>query len=64
MPQADYKKYFAPRKAVYLTTIGYGTGALLGRGIERVVDVIWLEELGIAQAMWILQVRNFGPLSG
>ncbi len=61
MPQADYKKYFAPRKAVYLTTIGYGTGALLGRGIERVVDVIWLEELGIAQAMWILQVRNFGP---
>ncbi len=62
MPQADYKSYFAPQRAVYLTTIGYGTGALLGRGIERVVDVIWLEELGIAQAIWILQVRNFGPL--
>ena len=61
MPQADYKNYFAPQRAVYLTTIGYGTGALLGRGIERVVDVIWLEELGIAQAIWILQVRNFGP---
>ena len=62
MPQADYKNCFAPQRAVYLTTIGYGTGALLGRGIERVVDVIWLEELGIAQAIWILQVRNFGPL--
>lgn len=61
MPQADYQNCFAPHGAVYLTTIGYGTGALLGRGIERVVDVIWLEELGIAQAIWILQVRNFGP---
>ena len=50
-----------PDKAVYLTTVGYGTGALLGRGITRVADVLWLEELGIAQAIWVLDVENFGP---
>ncbi len=61
MPQADYKQYFVSQGAVYLTTVGYGTGALLGRGIEEVVDVHWLEELGIAQAIWVLRVRNFGP---
>jgi L(+)-tartrate dehydratase beta subunit len=61
MSQEDYLKHFVPNKAVYLTTVGYGTGALLGRGIKRVVDVHWLEELGIAQAMWVLEVENFGP---
>jgi len=61
MSQEDYLQHFVPNKAVYLTTVGYGTGALLGRGIRRVVDVHWLEELGIAQAMWVLEVENFGP---
>jgi L(+)-tartrate dehydratase beta subunit len=61
MSEADYRKYFVPNKAVYLTTVGYGTGALLGRGITKVRDVVWLEELGIAQAIWILEVENFGP---
>jgi len=61
MSQDDYLQHFVPNKAVYLTTVGYGTGALLGRGISRVVDVHWLEELGIAQAMWVLEVENFGP---
>ncbi len=57
----DYRKHFVPRGAIYLTTVGYGTGALLGRGIKRVVDVHWLEELGIAQALWVFEVENFGP---
>ncbi len=61
MPQTDYVDYFVPNSAVYLTTIGYGTGALLGRGIQQVKNVIWLKELGIAQAIWVLQVKNFGP---
>ncbi|HVR52779.1 MAG TPA: fumarate hydratase C-terminal domain-containing protein [Pseudorhodoferax sp.] len=61
MPAEDYKKVLAPGGAVYLTTVGYGTGALLGRGIRRVRDVQWLDELGIAQAMWIFEVENFGP---
>ncbi len=62
MPEADYKNIFVPQGAVYLVTVGYGTGALLGRGIKRVRDVFWLEELGIAQALWVFEVENFGPL--
>jgi len=57
----DYHRYFVPNGAVYLTTVGYGTGALLGRGVKKVRDVHWLKELGIAQAMWVLEVENFGP---
>jgi L(+)-tartrate dehydratase beta subunit len=51
-----------PAGAVYLTTVGYGTGALLGRGIKAVEAVNWMDELHIAQAMWILRVEKFGPL--
>lgn len=61
MPADDYKKLLVPRGAVYLTTVGYGTGALLGRGIQHVRDVYWLQELGIAQAMWLFEVKDFGP---
>ena len=61
MPADDYKKVLAPHGAIYLTTVGYGTGALLGRGIKRVRDVHWFDELGIAQAMWLFEVENFGP---
>ena len=60
MSEEDYKTHFVPNDAVYLTTVGYGTGALLGRGIKH-VDVHWLDELGIAQAMWVLTVEKFGP---
>ncbi len=62
LSEADYREIFVPHGAVYLTTVGYGTGALLGRGIRRVVDVHWLAEFGIAQAVWVLEVENFGPL--
>lgn len=62
MSGTDYRETFVPAGAIYLTTVGYGTGALLGRGITRVIDVHWLEELGIAQAMWVLEVENFWPL--
>src|SRR5882724_5289017 len=56
-----YRKSFVPNHAIYVTTVGYGTGALLGRGIKRVAGVYWLEELGLAQAVWVLDVENFGP---
>ena len=56
-----YRRSFVPNEAIYLTTVGYGTGALLGRGIQRVAGVYWLEELGLAQAVWVLEVANFGP---
>lgn len=61
MSAEDYRRYFVPNGAVYLTTVGYGTGALLGRGIKRVREVHGLAELGIAQALWVLEVENFGP---
>jgi L(+)-tartrate dehydratase beta subunit len=61
MTHEDIKNVLAPRGAVYLTTVGYGTGALLGRGVKAVRAVHWLDELGIAQAMWVFEVENFGP---
>jgi L(+)-tartrate dehydratase beta subunit len=61
MSGEDYRNLFVPNGAVYLTTVGYGTGALLGRGVKHVRDAIWIEELGIAQAMWVMEVENFGP---
>ena len=61
MSVQDYKKFFVPNGAIYLTTVGYGTGALLGRGVKSVKDLHWKKELGIAQAMWVLEVENFGP---
>jgi len=56
-----YRDFFVPVGAIYLTTVGYGTGALLGRGIKRVVTTHWMEDLGLAQAVWVLEVENLGP---
>jgi len=61
MSVEDYRDILVPAGAIYLTTVGYGTGALLGRGIKAVRAVHWIEELGNAQAMWIFEVENFGP---
>jgi len=61
MPEEVYREIFVPIGARYLTTVGYGAGALLGRGIKRVKDVYWLEENGIAQAMWVFEVDEIGP---
>jgi L(+)-tartrate dehydratase beta subunit len=61
MTSEIYRKSFVPHHAIYLTTVGYGTGALLGRGLKRVAGVYWLDELGLAQAVWVLEVENFGP---
>lgn len=61
MSSEDYRKHFVPHGAIYLTTVGYGTGALLGRGIKGVKAVHWHKELGLAQAMWVLEAENMGP---
>ena len=61
MSAQDYRDLFVPVGAIYLTTVGYGTGALLGRGIKSVRQVYWIEQLGNAQAMWVFEVENFGP---
>ena len=61
MTSEIYRKSFVPNNAVYLTTVGYGTGALLGRGIEKVAAAHWVEDLGLAQAIWVFDCKNFGP---
>ena len=61
MSSKDYRDYFVPNGAVYLSTVGYGTGALLGRGVENVEAVHWHEELGLAQAMWVIRCHRMGP---
>lgn len=61
MSPETYKEHFVPNGAIYLTTVGYGTGALLGRGVKRVKTVHWNKELGLAQAMWVLEAERMGP---
>ncbi len=62
MSSEIYKKYFIPNGATYLLLMGYGLGAMYGQAIKKVRQVVWREELGLAQAMWIMDVENFGPL--
>lgn len=62
MQEDVYKNVFKKYGAVYLSTVGYGLGAKYGQCITEVADVFWQEELGLAQAMWIIRVKRFGPL--
>ncbi|KSW11506.1 fumarate hydratase [Pyrodictium occultum] len=48
--------------AVYAVFTG-GAAVLAARAVERVEAVYWLEELGMAEAVWLLRVRDFGPLT-
>ena len=61
MTELAYQEWFVPYGAVYLTTVGYGLGATYGKCITRVAEVHWLQELGIAQALWVLEVDRLGP---
>jgi L(+)-tartrate dehydratase beta subunit len=61
MQEEVYQTAFRQHGAIYLTTVGYGLGAIYGQGIRRVKDVVWRDELGLAQAVWVLEVENFGP---
>ncbi len=39
-----------------------GCGIVAAKAVKRVVDVYFLDELGIPEAMWFLEVENFGPI--
>ena len=54
---AEACKRFGAAYAIYPG----GAGALAAEAIEEVEMVEWLD-LGIPEAMWVLRVRNFGPL--
>jgi L(+)-tartrate dehydratase beta subunit len=56
-----YQTAFRQHSAIYLTTVGYGLGAMYGQGIRGVKDVIWKDKLDLAQAVWVLEVEHFGP---
>jgi len=51
------KKY----TGVYVAYTG-GAGALAADKIKKVIGVYWLEELGMPEAVWIFEVKEFGPL--
>ena len=38
-----------------------GWGPPTDGGVKGVKAVHWLEELGIAQAVWVLEIENMGP---
>ncbi len=44
--------------AVYLHAIG-GAATLLAKSVKKVTDVIKLEEFGVPEAMWVLEVEDF-----
>jgi len=46
-------------KGFYLAYTG-GAGALAANAIKRVKHVYW-EDLGMAEAVWVLEVEKFGP---
>ena len=39
-----------------------GCGVVHAEAVKRVARVHWLEELGVPEAIWVLEVVNWGPL--
>jgi tartrate/fumarate subfamily iron-sulfur-dependent hydro-lyase beta chain len=39
-----------------------GAALLAARSIKNVVDVFWLEELGMPECLWVYEVVDFGPM--
>lgn len=50
-----------PLDCLYLAFTG-GAAALAAESIVEVIDLYW-EELGTAEAVWLLKVEDFGPLT-
>jgi len=62
MSEEVYSDVFRKHGAVCLTTMGYGLGAIYGKAVKRVIDVHWVEELGISEALWTMELDELGPL--
>ena len=39
-----------------------GAALLAARGIKKVRDVFWLDELGMPECLWVYDVEDFGPM--
>lgn len=46
--------------AVYCVFTG-GAAVLAAKAIQRIISVEWLD-LGMAEALWLMEIKNFGPL--
>jgi tartrate/fumarate subfamily iron-sulfur-dependent hydro-lyase beta chain len=55
------QKALQQHAGVYTAYTG-GAGALAADKINTVDEVHWLEELGMPEAVWIFDVKEFGPL--
>jgi fumarate hydratase subunit beta/L(+)-tartrate dehydratase beta subunit len=53
-----FKKY----GMVYLLAAP-GCGVLHAQAVKRVKRVHWLEEMGMPEAIWVLEVKDWGPLT-
>ena len=62
MPEEVYAELGDAFGVVFLSTMGYGLGANYGRAVSGVREVHWKEELGISEAMWVLECAEIGPL--
>jgi L(+)-tartrate dehydratase alpha subunit len=62
MSEEMYRSVFQPHGVVCLSTMPYGIGATYGKEVVGVRDVVWKEELGMSEAMWLLEVQELGPL--
>ena len=62
MSEEVYQDVFRKYGAICLSTMGYGLGAIYGNSIKDVLGVYWVEELGISEAIWILELDRLGPL--
>ncbi len=54
-------RIFKERKCAYGIFPG-GCGIVAARCVKKVIDVLFLEELGIPEALWIIEVEKFGPI--
>jgi fumarate hydratase subunit beta len=52
------KNALKKNKAVYLSAPG-GAGVLLAESIIKVKDVLKIDEFGVPEALWILEVKDF-----
>jgi L(+)-tartrate dehydratase beta subunit len=62
LPEHIYTELGDAFGVVFLSTMGYGLGAIYGRAVKRVLAVHWKAELGISEAMWVLECERLGPL--
>jgi fumarate hydratase subunit beta len=54
-------KSLAEYGGVYLLAAP-GCGVVHSRAVKKVLRVHWLEEMGVPEAIWVMEVSNWGPL--